>query len=334
MAELARLISSPRSLLIFEAVARHGSFSRAAQDFNISQPSVSRNIAQLERDLGLPLFVRGAKGVVLTPAGKELFAVVSDGVTRIAEVVTTLRDRGQKAGNEVILSLSNAFVTNWLTLRLSQLSAAFPQATLRFELVAGTRTSVPEEVDLATLITSGAEAPGLALAPEVIVPVCSPAYLETHGVLTASAGHRFLHLSDHDAAVWDPVLGAGAAARAGAVWHSFSDYAAIIQAAMDGTGIALGWLSVVASSLRSGRLVPAWQGGWIETGRTIRLLSTRPGPMRPLVRDIADWLCARMDEDLEALAAQGLGPLRRRNGAADSVAGGLHTVSKSADLPA
>ncbi|MGX0977692.1 DNA-binding transcriptional LysR family regulator [Roseovarius sp. MBR-51] len=62
MTSLHRLVSSPKSLLVFEAAARLSSFSKAAQVFNISQPSASRNIAQLEADIGQVLFVRGAKG--------------------------------------------------------------------------------------------------------------------------------------------------------------------------------------------------------------------------------------------------------------------------------
>ncbi|MGQ3485864.1 LysR family transcriptional regulator [Roseovarius pacificus] len=316
MTELSHLISSPKSLLVFEVAARHGSFSRAAKDFNISQPSISRNIAQLEQDIGQPLFVRGAGGATLTEAGQLLFAAASEGLNRIADAVVTLRAQSEVQSPEIVLSLSNAFVTNWLVSRLAVLSDSFPEAVLRFDLVAGTRKKVAGEVDIATLITDPVP-DAIVLAPEVIVPVCSPDYLSAHGRVAgpdamsgenAVTGHRFLHLSDHPKSIWAPVLGKADAIGTGGIWHEFSDYAAIIQAAMDGSGIALGWLSVVAGSLRSGRFVPAWQGGWIETGRIVQLLSTRPGPMRPMARDIARWICARMDEDIEAVADLGAGP--------------------------
>ncbi|MFW2541219.1 LysR family transcriptional regulator [Primorskyibacter sp. 2E107] len=324
MTELARLITSPKSLLVFEAAARHGSFTRAAKDFNISQPSISRNIAQLEQDIGQPLFVRGAGGAHLTDAGRLLFGATTDGLGRIAEAIDTLRAQSMASDSELVLSLSNAFVTNWLVSRLAALTEQFPHAVLRFDLVSGTRTSVAGEVDLATLITDAAP-DAVVLAPEVIVPVCSPEYLAAHGGALAPdpeggwAGHTFLHLSDHPGTIWDPVLGTSPEARGQAVWHVFSDYAAIIQAATDGTGIVLGWLNVVAGSLRSGRLVPAWQGRWIDTGRVVRLLSTRPGPMRPVAREIAQWLCDRMAEDLEAVARLGAGPKGVRVSAADCV---------------
>ena len=334
MTELARILTSPKSLLVFEAAARHGSFTRAAKDFNISQPSISRNIAQLEEDIGLPLFVRGAGGAQLTDAGRLLFAATTDGLGRILDAVNTLRMQSMGIESEVVLSLSNAFVTNWLASRLAALSEAFPEAVLRFDLLPGTRKSVAGEVDLATLISDPTPG-GIILAPEVIVPVCSPEYLACHGGALLEhpaegwSGHTFLHLTDHPRQIWDPILGADSSARGQAVWHTFSDYAAIVQAANDGTGVALGWLNVVAGSLRSGRLVPAWQGRWIETGRVIRLLSTRPGPMRPVAVEIAQWLCDRMAEDLQAVARLGAGPKVLDDGAAyaaDSVNPGPYSV--------
>lgn len=314
MTDLAHLISSPKALLIFEAAARHGSFTRAARDFNISQPSVSRNIAQLEREIGQALFLRGAGGARLTEAGQVLFLAASEGLNRIADAIAMLREQSDTHDREVVLSFSNAFVTNWLVSRLAALSDSFPEAVLRFDLVPGTRQSVTGEVDLATLIADPAP-DAIVLAPEIIIPVCSPEYLASHGPIPdrdgeaiRTEGHRFLHLTDHPRSIWDRVLGAGLSEGAEGMWHEFSDYAAIIQAASDGSGIALGWLNVVAGSLRSGRLVPAWQGRWIETGRAIQLFSTRPGPMRPLARDIGQWICTQMAEDIDAVATMGTGP--------------------------
>lgn len=328
MTELARLIRSPKSLLVFEAVARHGSFSRAAQEFNISQPSVSRNIALLEQDVGLLLLVRGARGAELTAAGRVLYLATAEGLARISEALIGLRNQARSGGGDVVLSLSNAFVTNWLTPRLTELTQAFPDVVLRFDLVAGTRTKVAGEVDLASLIVDNAP-PEFTLAPELIMPVCSPAYLAARGALVpgqGAQGHAFLHLSDHPAAIWNPVLGPDLKARRDAIWQEFSDYAAIMQAAQDGNGIALGWINVAATPMRNGRLVPAWPGGWLQTGRVVGLVSTRPGPMRPVVRAIAAWLRNAMAADL-AVVADGSGATGPRpDVTADSVASPLNSV--------
>jgi len=82
MSGLGRLIPSPRTLLIFEAAARAGSCSAAAREFNLTQPSVSRNIATLESLLGTPLFTRSHNGMRLTQEGQRLHAALAEGFDR------------------------------------------------------------------------------------------------------------------------------------------------------------------------------------------------------------------------------------------------------------
>lgn len=317
---LTRLIASPKPLLVFEAVARLGSFTGAAREFNISQPSISRNVAHLEQELGVPLFVRGAKGARLTPEGRLLHQAVRDGLSQIADAIEALRARHDKARSEVVLSLSNAFVTNWMGPRLAEFAAAFPDVALRFELVAGTRTSLPPDVDLATRIVAADSeevrtCEGWDFVPEIIAPVCSPAYRARHGALPpdriGGGGHTFLHLSDHDMSIWAPFLGPqGAGRKPPGNWLVFSDYAAILQAALDGTGIALGWLSVVSSAVLNGRMVQLWDAPWQRTGREIRLFTTRPGPVRPVVVEIANWLRTTLAEEMAQLPGGGVGQNR------------------------
>ena len=119
MVALARLLPSLRSLLIFESVARSGSCSAAAREFNLTQPSASRNIAQLEAHLGVPLFTRTAIGMELTREGQMLYQALGDGFQRVEaalQELSALRDRK----DVVELSLSTAFVTHWLVPRLAQ----------------------------------------------------------------------------------------------------------------------------------------------------------------------------------------------------------------------
>lgn len=302
MEELTRRFTSLKPLMVFAAVARRGSFSRAAQVFNLSQPSISRNISQLERDIGLPLFERRSDGVRLTEGGRELFTALQEGFGRIAETIEKLEKRRDEAHNIVSLSVSSSFVAHWLAPRLASFRQRFPDVRLRFELISGTMTDLPQDVDLATRIVSRGETDWATwdLAPEIIIPVCSPGYLEESRT-TDAPDHTFLHLSDHPRSIWDgielaPFNRLGGPDR----WHEFSDYSVILQAALDGTGVALGWLSVISSLLRDGKLVPAG-GRPVCTGRTHRLIDTGTGPDRPVVADIAAWLVERMAEDILAL---------------------------------
>ena len=148
MAGLGKLIPSSRALLIFEAAARTGTCSAAAREFNLTQPSVSRNIAQLERHLGIALFTRSPVGLELTPEGTVLYRALSDGLPEGRDGVRELiADRTRK--QVVELSLSTAFVTHWLIPRLSEFHRAFPEVDLRFQLISGTLRGAPGNVDLA-----------------------------------------------------------------------------------------------------------------------------------------------------------------------------------------
>jgi DNA-binding transcriptional LysR family regulator len=305
MAQLSRLVPSARSLLVFEAAARAGSFTAAAAEFNVSQPSISRSVAELEAAIGVKLFQRRARGLDLTADGQELYDVVGEAVARITATIGAIRQRQHRVKPTVTLSVSSSFVAHWLLPRLSELHAAFPQIDIRFDLVPGLLRSVPENVDLATRVIADDDPHyhRWFFAPEIIFPVCSPAYLEAHGKLDHEGdgrGHVFLWLTEsppHWARKW------GNAARRSSskgVWHEFTDYSVILQAALNGEGVALGWLSVVSRCLLKGSLVPA-SNLIIRTGRDHSLIAPRTKPLDARVEEVALWLRAQMATDLAAL---------------------------------
>jgi LysR family glycine cleavage system transcriptional activator len=308
MPGLGELIPSPRALLIFEAVARSGTCGAAAREFNLTQPSVSRNIAQLEGSLGVALFTRHPTGLELTSEGQTLFRAVSDGFQRIEGAVqelVALRTRKQV----VELSVSTAFVTHWLIPRLSEFYRVFPEVDLRFQLISGTLRGAPGNVDLAMRMQGGdhdADYHGWRFAPEFVVPVCSPAYAAARGPLEApvhESGHVLLHLSDP---LLDRDVLWGSVARRQtprAIWLEFTDYAVVLQGALNGEGIALGWITVVARALAEGKLVPA-SDRRVRTGRDYYLFAPRGRPVRDVVLAIRDWMVAEMQQDMDRVADQ------------------------------
>jgi len=300
---LSKLVPSPRTLLIFEAAARAGSCSAAAREFNLTQPSVSRNIAQLEEHLGVGLFLRSPTGLELTPEGEVLFRALTDGFRRIEAAIheiVALRTR-----KEVVeLSLSTAFVTHWFIPRLSAFQEAFPSIDLRFQLISGTLRGAAGNVDLAMRMATpnDGDCHSWPFAPELIIPVCSPGYLERHGSLddpTRETGHALLHLSDTQ---WDDEIlwGEVARRRPRNTWTEFSDYAVVLQAAMGGGGVALGWITVASRPLLDGTLVPASRR-WISTGRAYHLQASRARPARAVVMAIRDWMVEQMRQDMARL---------------------------------
>ena len=306
MSGLSRLIPSPRTLLIFDAAARAGSCSGAAREFNLTQPSVSRNIAMLESQLGTPLFTRSHNGLELTQEGQLLHSALTEGFQRVEVAIREIM--AQQTRKQVVeLSLSTAFVTHWLIPRLREFHDAFPEVDLRFQLISGTLRGPPGNVDLAMRMTSPegeANYHSWPFGPEIVLPVCSPGYLQSHGKLeqpTSERGHVLLHFSD-PLLDWEKLWGAPLASRRTPrmTWIEFSDYAVVLQAAMNGEGIALGWVTAASRALHEGKLVVASERS-IRTGRNYHLFAPRNKPLRDVVLAIRDWLIEQMQTDLAKL---------------------------------
>lgn len=296
--QLSRLVPSPRSLLVFEAATRHGSFTGAAAEFNVTQPSISRCISQLENELGFRLFDRHSKGLIVTLEGEQLVVSVRESMTAVSKVIRDIREKAGK--RSITMSMSSSFATHWLIPRLGDFNAAFPNVDLRFELISGVMREVTGDVDIATRIVEDND-PRYDIwdfAPEIIMPVCSPQYLSSHGSIDDEdvSRHLFLHLTDHNRTQWQPFLDAHTAATAG-IWNEFSDYGVILQAATQGKGIALGWISVIASALNEKTLVRASQKQR-STGRIHRLIVPKSRPFPSLTHEICEWFQGEMKTDL------------------------------------
>lgn len=295
-------IRSANALLVFETAARCGSFTRAAEELHVTQAAVSRMVARLEDSLGLRLFVRSRAGLVLTEDGVVLQQAVSAGFGGIAAAIRELKRRSSDSGT-VTMSLSGAFVSNWLMPRFERFQLAFPAINLRFQLISGTLHGPLNEVDLGLRQYDPAtHSQSWAFCPEIVLPVCSQSYLEREGSMDEGSldRHTLIHLSPTPID-WDDF-----AARAG--WKGnahgalgFSDFALVLQTAMLGQGVALGWMAAVSHPLQTNQLVPA-SSFVLETGREYRLIAA-PGTVRPAVARVAEWMQAEMQADLAAVRA-------------------------------
>jgi DNA-binding transcriptional LysR family regulator len=314
MSDLRRMVSSSNALFVFEAAARGGSFTRAADELNVTQPAVSRMLARFESYLGVRLFERGGKGAVLTPEGETLYRRVSDGFRSIE---AGLREIEQlRAGKETVtLSVSSAFTTHWLMPRMDRFQKRFPAADLRFQMIAGSLRGPVENVDLGMRFAAADEVvqPGSFVIREVMLPVCSPGYCRSGpaGPGSAEDGNTIIHLTD-SSLDWPSQYPPFATGRSGPVKTlSFSDYAVVVQAALLGQGIAFGWSTVVSHALISGALTPA--SDRLTAGARVCVLVTPPNrPARPIVKEIRDWIIAELRAEIEAIDKlhPGLGLLR------------------------
>lgn len=253
---MARPLPSPIALRAFEVAARHLSFTRAAQELNVTQAAVSHQIKALESDLGTPLFRRLTRSLSLTEEGRALFAVVGDAFERITAVAEKLR--AGAGGDTLTVSLGPYFAAAWLSPRIGRFWRRHPDIRLHLHHTIEPVDFSASAIDLAVDWGDGSW-PGLEsdlLMRVRATPVCSPALLDGPQPLRTPDDlrhHTLLHEAGHEG--WPLWLAAAGAtmvdAEAGPV---IDDHNVVIHAAMEGQGVALGEASFIAQDVAAGRL--------------------------------------------------------------------------------
>jgi DNA-binding transcriptional LysR family regulator len=299
MTSLRRLLPSSGALFVFEAAARYLSLTRAAAELNVTQSAVSRMIARLEAHLDAKLFTRTTNGLELSEDGRHLYNAVTGSFRHMEIAIEDIRAKHGDAGT-VTLSVSSAFAMHWVMPRLDRFQAGFPNIDLRFQLVRGEPVGPIDDVDLAIRYNLAADSDQRRwpLMEELVIPVCSPAYLAAHGGLDGCAdlnGHVLAHLSGSIRVPWSRYLSEfDYPTSAGSRSLTFSDYTLVIQAAVSGRGIALGWWHVVAHALLQKELVPACRN-ILRTGQSYYLVATSRRPLRKPAVLVRDWLLSEME---------------------------------------
>lgn len=290
-----------QSLAYFEAAGRLLSFTAAANELGSSQPAVSQRIGLLEEDLGVLLFKREHRGVTLTAEGALLFSAVRESLSGIGDAVARIRARRSR---QVLTVATDFGFATWLMPRLSGLRELVPDLDVRIVTSQSAFDIRGEAVDVAIAFGAG-QWPGcnaLPLCPEVVVPVCSRAFAAQHGLPADAArlAHLpLLHLESQHPPRW---LGwdnwfalQGLAPTPESHDLTLNNEPLVMQAAMAGQGIALGWVPLVDDAVRGGQLVPAFAAP-VRTGNGYFLVE--PQTQRPpaAVQRFRSWMlseCAR-----------------------------------------
>jgi DNA-binding transcriptional LysR family regulator len=294
----------------FEAAARHLSFTRAAQELSLTQSAVSREIKTLEEQLGQPLFRRVHRGLELTEAGQRLYRAVGEALQLIDEATGFAMSGGVET---LGITTSVPLASMWLVPRLPHFIRLHPEVDVR-SVAANQRLDLERErLDLAIRWTASAAAGGEPLFDIELFPVCAPALandpdrpLRTPADL---ARHVLLDLetnaTDGAWSDWGPWLAAmqlGELKPAGML--HFSHYDQVVQAAIDGSGVAIGRSPHNARHLRDGLLVaPLGREARVGRGRYSVFIAPRSAE-RPVVKAFVAWLRDEVRRD--AAAAAGL----------------------------
>lgn len=262
-------------LRVFEAAARHLSFTRAGVELGVTQGAISQRIRHLEDLLGLRLFERLTRAMVLTSHGRLLAMAVGEGLARIEEGLAEI-ERLRLPANRATLTVSvtAAFASKWLLPRLCAFQERFPEIEVRIAAEDRFADFVSDGVDLGIRFWRGVY-PGLSatmLMPDVVFPVCSPALLRSGTPLNAPED-LLHHVLLHD--------GAGEHDGSGCNWHHWFDSVGfkiehleglrlspgqlVLEAALNGLGVALGRATLVNGELSEGALVRPLEHGLTTT---------------------------------------------------------------------
>ncbi|AWM88132.1 transcriptional regulator GcvA [Microvirga sp. 17 mud 1-3] len=288
-----------QTLRAFEAAGRLSSMTLAAEELHVTHGAVSRHIKTLEDHLGVPLFRRLTRRIVLTDEGARLLVVVTRVLAELTREAEGLR--APKSAERLTISVGISFASKWLGPRLHRLIARHPEFDIHLDITDPDADLSNEQIDAAVRYGHG-RYPHLAaerILEETLTPVCSPAYrAEKGGLLSVEslAECRLLHedrllhddrwLGNWDK--WFAMAGVEVGPRRRGPIYSHGSMA--IEAAIRGEGVALGRSALVAEDIAAGRLVALFPHVRLESERGYDLVY-RPGKRdHPKVCAVRDWL--------------------------------------------
>jgi LysR family glycine cleavage system transcriptional activator len=294
---MAERLPPLKAIRYFESAARHLSFTKAAQELNVTHSAVSHQIKALEEWLGVPLFRRLNRALVLTEEGQAYVQPVREAFERLAEASRRLRVHEQSGA--LTVSAMPSFAAKWLVPRLRGFRELHPEKDVRISATEKLVDFDREDVDVAIRYGRG-DWPNLRvelLMRESLFPVCSPKLLEGPTPLREPADlvhHSLLHDSDWREDWWVRWF-AAAGIDAGALRRSLSFNASnlLLQAAMDGLGVALSQHALAGDDLAAGRLVKPFDIE-LSSDYGYYVLTREAAADRPKIRAFREWLFAEV----------------------------------------
>ncbi|MER8741944.1 LysR family transcriptional regulator [Mesorhizobium sp. M1004] len=297
-----RLLPSTSALAAFEAVARLGSFTAAAQELDLTQGAVSRQIALLEEQFGRRLFERDSRNVRLSTAGEIYAEAVRAALGQLRDAALGLMSN--RHSGMLNLAILPTFGTRWLMPLIPDFVAENPDITINFVTRIGRFDFARERLDAA--IHHGQpdwpDADSTLLMRETVMPVVSPDFLASRDITKAADISRLplLHMATRPGAwgEWFEEQGLSAPIGPG---MQFEQFGTVAQACMAGLGVALLPQVLIAGELQRGQLVPA-PGQPMQSRSAYYLVVPNDKRGHPPVVSFRDWLLGQVEKEPAVLA--------------------------------
>ena len=289
--DIFKKLPSLNFLNTFETVARHLSFTKAAKELYLTQAAVSHQIRSLENQIGVELFYRENRKIILTKEGEKLLPSVVSGLQGISDSLDKIQNYDFE--ENLVVGVGSSFSANWLVHRLGGFYQKFPDINLHLKISTNDPDFRNEGTDLAVVWGKG-DWKGVICEKLMVVeftPVCSPDLLNNYNSLkTPKDLIKFPLLDDSDYEFWQEWL-----EKAGISGKKFKrrlvirDSNVLIRSALDGHGVALCAVGIVQEYLDSGQLIRPFDLS--ITGRGFYyLIYPEKSNRKPLVRLFKNWL--------------------------------------------
>lgn len=298
------------ALRVFEAAARHLSFTKAAEELHVTPGAVSQQIKALEDFLQTPVFRREKRSLLLTDEAQASLPVLREGFDKLSEAGKILAAKADTG--RLTVSVAPSFASKWLVPRLDLFQEAHPDIDVWVSADMNVVDFAVEDVDLAIRYGAG-RYQGLIvehLMAEKIVPVCSPQLLTGDNPLKSPADlihHTLLHDStdkDESCPTWPMWLkAAGVCHKQGGRGLKFNQSSLVIEAAVAGKGVALAKAALALADLEAGRLVIPFD---LTTPTDFAYYIVHPPSKSssPAVKAFKAWLLQEAANTIDATSSQ------------------------------
>ncbi len=295
MQSLSANLPPLKSLVAFEAASRHLSLTRAGEEIRISREAVSRHIRVLEEHLGVKVFERLHRTIALTPEGKKLQVVVRESLEKIAYVSGIIRAPRQNF--KITVGATIAIGSFWLTPRLAEFRKRFPNIEIHIAISDQPQNLITDGIDVGLRYGDGRwpELTPIRLFNIFAFPVCSQSYLDATAPLAATADllqHTLINLdgATHSTEDWWWWLNAmDVRVPPSFRLMGLNSYDNVMQLALQGEGVALGFSGLVDDFLSDGRLVRPLGEQQTQNQTVYAVVPKSLSPL-PQVQDFIDWI--------------------------------------------
>jgi DNA-binding transcriptional LysR family regulator len=289
-------------LIAFEAAARLSSFALAARELNVTAPAVSQQIRSLETGLGVSLFQRGHRSVHLTDRGKLFQNSVSIALTHLANAADEVRIDDDFQQLEIVTDTSIAGM--WLVPHLHRFEARHPDCTIRLTTTDVQADLISSDFQIAIVHGQGnwAGYESILLFEEEVFPVCAPGYLDRFAAGLKLEELPVADLLDLEYEQWHWMNWAIWLTETGLPLPDtrrkmkMNNYPLVIDAACNGSGLALGWRHLVDDHLANGTLVQPFSET-VKTQSGYYMIWPFNTEMAPIAAAFRDWTLAEFDVD-------------------------------------